>query len=195
MLRALRRLFAPTIAATLLLGLAAALAATLSASISTQIAATYRGSNDLGAPQFTLSAGLQPSIALSTGTGSYQADLLFSDTRTLAASATENLDLAGGLTDAFGSTLTFVTVKAIRICAAAANTNNVVVGGAASNTLLGVFSDATDKVVVKPGGCFVWAAPKTGAAVTASTGDILLVANSSSGTGVTYDIIVIGTSA
>jgi hypothetical protein len=173
----------------------AIVAATLTASINVNIVANYRGSNDLGAPSFSLTQSLQPSIALGTGTGSGQSDLMFSDTRTLAASGTENIDLAGSLTDAFGTTLTFVTIKVIKICAATANTNNVVVGGAATNTLLGVFSDATDKIAVKPQGCFIWVAPKVGATVTASTGDILLIANSAGSTGVTYDIIIIGTSA
>lgn len=49
----------------------------------------------------------------------------------LAASASENLDLAGGLTDDFGATLTFTAIKEIIIHASSANTNNVLVGGAA----------------------------------------------------------------
>ena len=186
-----------TLAAALagILVTASLIAATLTAQINTAIVATYQGANDLGSPVFNLSQGLQAPIALSSGTGSGAADLLFADTRTLAASATENLDMAGSLADPFGTTLTFVTVKVVKVCAASANTNNVVVGGAGSNTLLGIFSDASDKIVVKPGGCFVWVAPGTGAAVTASTGDILLMANSSSGTSVTYSIWIVGTSA
>lgn len=170
-------------------------AATMRTTINTSIVASYVGSNDLGAPTFNLNEATQAPILLTTGTGTNQSDLMFADTRTLTASSTENIDAAGSLTDPLGTTLTFVTVKAIRICAASANTNNVVVGGAGSNTLLGIFSDATDKIVVKPGGCFVWVAPKVGATVTATTGDILLIANSSSGTSVTYDIIIVGTSA
>ncbi len=192
----MRRIFQTCIAALAgMLVTSAIVAATLTATINTNIVANYRGSNDLGAPSFSLTQSLQPAIQLGTGTGSGQADLMFSDTRTLSASATENIDLAGSLTDAFGTTITFVTIKVVKICAATANTNNVVVGGAASNGFLGMFDDATDKIRVKPQGCFVWVAPKTGATVTASTGDILLIANSAGGTGVTYDIIIIGTSA
>lgn len=188
----LARLFA---AAALLGAVSAAVAATLVATLNVNIVASYRGSNDLGAVAFALTDSLQPSIRLDNGTGAGQADLMFADTRTLAASATENLDLAGSLVDPVGSTLTFVTIKVIKVCAATGNTNNVLIGGAASNTMLGIFDDATDIVRVKPGGCFIWIAPKVGATVTASTGDILKAANSSSGTSVTYDIIIIGTSA
>lgn len=77
--------------------------------------------------------------------------------------------------------------------AAAANTNNVVVGGAASNGFINWVGDATDVINVRPGGVFMLVAPdSTAYAVTASTGDILKVANSSSGTSVTYTIVIIG---
>lgn len=134
-------------------------------------------------------------IVLANGTGAGQADRIFSDQRTLTASSTENLDLAGTLTDVYGATITFARVKAIIIGAASGNTNNVVVGGHASAAFVNWVSDATDKIVVRPGGLFVLAATDaTGYAVTATTGDMLTVANSSSGTSVTYDVIVIGSS-
>jgi hypothetical protein len=172
-----------------------AVAQSLNVTISSVVSGSYRGSNDLGAPVFSLNPALQEPIVLSTGTGANQANRMFSDERTLAASATENLDFAGSLTDPLGATLTFVTVKVLKVCALSTNTNNVVLGGAESATLLGIFGDASDKIVVKPGGCFVWVAPGTGATVTATTGDILLVANSAGSTSVTYRILIVGTSA
>jgi len=166
----------------------------LNLTVEAQIKGYYRGPNDLAAPQQVFS--LSEALKLVTGTAAEQADLVFSDTRTLAASASESLDLAGGLADAFGQTLTFVEVVAVLIKAAEGNTNDVVVGGAPSNTLASFFGDATDKVLVKPGGLLLLAAPGNPAyAVTASTGDILKVANSSSGSAVTYDIVVVGRSA
>lgn len=133
------------------------------------------------------------SDAITSGTGADQANMIFVDTRTIAASTTEDLDLAGGLTDAFGAAITFTKIKAIMIKAAAANTNNVHVGGDA-NGLAGLFGDLSDLIVVRPGGTFYISAPDaTAYAVTGGTGDILQVANSSSGTGVDYDIIIIGT--
>lgn len=148
------------------------------------------GPADLGEQEFRIAAGLPTSLP--NGSGSGQANKVFADKRTLAASATENLDLAGSLTDPFGQTLTFTAIKAIFIKAAAGNTNNVVVGGAGSNTFIGPFNDATDKIVVKPGAVALITAPATGWTVTAGTGDILLVANSSSGTSVDYEIVIVG---
>lgn len=130
---------------------------------------------------------------ITNGTGADQANMVWSDTRTLTASASESLDLAGGLTDGFGSTITFTKIKGIVINAASANTNNVLVGGAASNQFINWVSDATDVIVVRPGASFVLMAPdSTGFAVTAGTGDLLKVANSAGTTSVTYDIILIG---
>lgn len=132
-------------------------------------------------------------ITLENGTATGQASKIFSDQRTLAASATESLDLAASLVDALGSTLTFATIKAIYIKASADNTNDVIVGGAASNAFYGPFDAADNTVQVKPGGAMLLVAPKTGWAVTASTADILKIANSAGTTGVTYDVVLVGT--
>lgn len=135
-------------------------------------------------------------LPLTNGTGANQADQMFSDQRTLAASATEDLDLAGVLTDSFGAAITFARIKVIMIMAAAGNTNNVLVGGAASAQFVNWVADATDKVVVRPGGVLLLAATDaTAYAVTATTGDLLRIGNSAAGTSVTYDIVLIGASA
>jgi len=157
------------------------------------INATLEGSNDLGTPSFPLSVSNRDDIA--NGTGLSQADLIFSDQRTISASGNEDLDLAGSLTDPLGSTLTFATVKAIYVRASSDNTNNVEVKPAASNGFDGPFADASDTLAIPPGGTLLLTAPVSGWSVTAGTGDLLNIANSGAGTGVTYDIVIIGTSA
>ncbi|MFE0036833.1 hypothetical protein [Streptomyces sp. NPDC059015] len=150
---------------------------------------------DLGtgrAPQ-----SLSRSMSLASGTGAGKADRIFGDRRTLAASATEDLDLAGVLLDSFGAQITFARIKGILIAAAAGNTNNVVIGNATTNawsTLLG----ATGTVTLRPGAFLAvgtGVADATGYAVTAGTGDLLKVANSAGSTSVTYDVVIIGASA
>jgi hypothetical protein len=165
---------------------------TLTTTIAGSITAKQVVALDAGSASFP--AAFTSSLALTNGTGASQADLLWSDTRTLTASATENLDLAGSLTDAFAAVLTFVKVKAIYVSAAAANTNNVVVGNG-SNPFLGIFTAGTDSVTLKPGYFVLWGGVGAGYTVTAATGDILKVANSAGGTSVTYSIMVVGTSA
>jgi hypothetical protein len=130
-----------------------------------------------------------------SGTGANQADKIFADQRTLTASSTEDLDIAaGGLVDAFGVTFTVARVRALLVEAAAANTNNVIVGGDANSVPF--FGAATHTVSVRPGGLLALFAPDaTGYAVTTGTGDIIQVANSGAGTSVTYNIVIVGASA
>ncbi|NUS78467.1 MAG: hypothetical protein HOV70_20025 [Streptomyces sp.] len=136
-------------------------------------------------------------MSLANGTAAGQADRVFSDRRTLAASATEDLDLAGVLLDAFGAAITFARIKGLIIAAATANTNNVVVGAAATNPWATLLS-ATGTVTLRPGAFLAVGtgqADATGYAVTAATADLLKVANSAAGSSVTYDIHIIGASA
>jgi hypothetical protein len=168
---------------------------TLSTKIRVELNATQTTPRDTGTA--TVPHGVSKTIALASGVAAGQADLIYSDTNTLAASGTATLDLAGVLTD-LGSTLTFVKVKALVVTAADSNTNNVVVGGAASNAFSSMFADATDKLVVRPGGfgaVSVGSGDLNGYAVTAGTGDQLLIANSGAGTSVTYTVAIVGTSA
>jgi hypothetical protein len=133
-------------------------------------------------------------LSFTDGTAANQVDKAWTDQRTLVGSATEDLDLAASLVDAFGDTVTFVKLKAVIILAAAGNTNNVNVTRPGSNGLV-LFLAAGDGIAIKPGGCFVWACPGTGITVTAATGDLLTFTNSAGGTDVIYDVILLGTSA
>lgn len=136
---------------------------------------------------------------LRTGTGAGQADKIFHDTRTLAASASEDLDMAGAtLTDAFGVAFTLARVKALLIRAAAGNTNNVLLGGVAAGMSTFLSPAATGIITIRPGATFAifaGVADATGYVVTPTTADLLHVANSAAGSTVTYDVIIIGTSA
>lgn len=138
----------------------------------------------------------QRGYSFANGTASGQADLLFADTRTIAASGTDDIDLAGTIKDAFDQTITFARVKGIFVVAADGNTNDVVIGAAATNTFVGPFGSATHTIKVQPGGFFGIVAPgATAWPVTATTADLLRVANGGAGTSVTYDIAILGASA
>jgi hypothetical protein len=134
--------------------------------------------------------------SLDNGTGSGQVDIIWSDTRTIAASGTDDLDLTGtALQTAFGANLAFVKVKVIAVYASALNTNNVVIGGAAATQFVGPFGAAAHTIALPPTGLFLVAAPLLGWSSVAATSDLLRIANSGAGTSVTYDIAVLGTSA
>ena len=166
---------------------------TLTTQVRAGISAKLVGSADFANPVFDLPA--HADISILSGAVDGKADLLFSDQRTLAADANEDLDLAGGLLDPLGATLTFVDVVAILLRAAAANANLVNMKPATVSGFLGPFGDASDVVSVQPGGVALFVAPNAGWPVTAGTGDLLNIANGGSVTPVTYDIIIVGRSA
>lgn len=139
-------------------------------------------------------AAAEDHFLLTSGVGSGQADKIYSVTNTLAASGTANIDLAGSVNDPLGAALTIVKLKLIRVTAAAGNTNNVQLTRPASNGVP-LFLAASDGLEIWPGGIFEWCAPGAGITVTAATGDLLTFTNSGAGTGVTYTVTVVGTSA
>jgi hypothetical protein len=163
----------------------------LQSTISVSIKALETAALDLSSPQNAIDFSVVTSLG--NGSGSGQAAKVFSDKRTLAASANEDLDLAGSLMSAFGAAITFASIKAILVRAKATNNNNVVIGPAASNGFLGPFADASDRISVRPGGVAIITAPATGWPVTPGTGDLLNIANSAAGSAIDYDIILIGT--
>lgn len=147
---------------------------------------------DRGSGSFT--PDIRFSNDFTSGIGANQADRLFTDDRQIAASGTEDLDVAGGLTDAFGATITMARVKAVFFQAALANINNVVIGAGTNPWLTAL--GATGTITLRPGAWFGLCAPDAVAyAVTAATGDILKVANSGAGTVVNYTVMILGASA
>lgn len=127
---------------------------------------------------------------LTDGAGSGKANLTFADVRTLGGGASEDLDLAGGLTDQFGRALTFTHVKQLRVLAPVTNAEDVVVGGAAANQFVGPFGAVTHTVAVVPGGEVNLVHPTTGWGVTAATADQLKILAGASGGD--YTIVIVG---
>jgi len=173
------------------------MATALTGKLRNEIRLTYDAGAELGTTSDdVLSSSNYWDWSVANGTGANEANLIFRDQRTLAASTSENLDLAGVLTDAYGTVITFARIKMIYVKAATANGGNIEIGGAGSNTWVGPFVDASDKVQVPAGGMFQMAdAGATGWAVTAGSADILLINNDDGGDTATYDIIIVGASA
>ncbi len=138
-------------------------------------------------------------LAFASGAGAGQANLIFSDRRTLALSSNESLDLAGSLAGLLGAKV-FTRVKAIYIFSAASNPADGVlrVTRPASNGVPFPNITAGDSIVpdLTPGAVRMLAdVTAAGIAVTASTGDLINFANSSGTAAATYDIIVLGADA
>jgi hypothetical protein len=161
-----------------------------SGSINISVRANLAGAADLGIPKAPVS--LEETITFSPGTDALgKADILWADQRTLIASATENLDLAGVLTGLLGGTVAAAEITAIALQADDGNTNDVQFFGAGSNAFNGPLSGTTPKLTLGPGDTAVITNRK-GWTVTPGTGDILLVANAAGGTPVGYTIVLFG---
>ena len=161
----------------------------LTANVVISAGGTYSSTVDLAAAQSTFA--LARTMALTFGGGASQANLVYTDTGSTAAAVDIDVN-AGGLLDAFGNTFTIIDMKALVVCAAVANTTNVLLGGDAASVPF--LDTAATTTTIKPGGCRVFTDPSaTGIVVTAATGDIIQVAPSA-GT-VAYDILVIGASS
>ncbi len=145
---------------------------------------------DLSTPTSALNFARQ--MGFTTGAGAKQADLIWGDRRTINASSTDSLDLAGSLTGPFGNSLTFARIKLLIVAAATGNTNNVNVTRPSSNGVPWALA-AGDGFPVVPGGLFLWYAPSAaGVAVTAGTGDLIDLVNSGAGSTVEYEIVIVG---
>jgi hypothetical protein len=165
----------------------------VTATLRATFAAKQTGSHDFGGPDF--SPEINKVINFTSGTGANQANIVWAGKRTLAASATEDLDFAGVLTDAFGATVATAELVAIYVEALPGNTNNVVLGDAVAP--ISLFGGTNPTFSVKPGGFFFVAAPQAAGLLTvgAGTTDDLKVTNSAAGTPVTYTIAILARTA
>lgn len=130
--------------------------------------------------------------ALSNGTGADQANAVYLDKFSIAASGSLNIDLAGTLTDRLGNPLVFTAVKAILLIADGTNVNNLIYGNG-TNPFVGPLSAGSATITLEPGGCALLLTPSAGGwAVVAGTGDVIKLANSGAGSAVTGTIVIVG---
>lgn len=135
-------------------------------------------------------------IEWATGTGSSQSDVIFSDTRSAAASA-DAIDLKGtsNLAGVYAN-CTFVEVRALLIINKSTTAGQILTVGAGSNpAFAGLFAATGDAIKIPAGGVLFWAAKYDGDGLipVATTGDILTIDPGAST--ISYDIVIIGTSS
>lgn len=161
----------------------------VAASLSVSLKAKQTGAADLGTPSMLVD--VSKSMEFTPGTAAVgQANVLFSDTRSLAASTGEDLDVAGVLADALGATIAAAEIVAVYVAAAPGNTNDVQVSRPAANGVP-LFLAAGDGFALGPGD-FSLRTYRNGVAVVAATGDLVHIHNGGAGTPVSYDIAIIG---
>ena len=110
-------------------------------------------------------------------------------------STTDDLDLSGSLTNVFGETVSFSTIRALIIHNRATVVgDDLDVGGAAANPLTSIHDGSgTAKYTIRASGIdFKWA-PLDGYAVSGGSADTLRITHAGSTEAIYYDIVIIGT--
>lgn len=163
---------------------------TLATNLIFRITTVYTDDNDLSDPSDTTL--LRWDDALTNGTGDNQADYIWHDRRTATAAA-DDIDLVN-LTcdDAFGTRLSFVTIKGIFIRNRTTTTDHALAVGGDAAPFVNWVGAGNDILNIGPDGLFMLWSPIDGYAV-AGGADVLQIdpgANT-----IEYDIIIIGTSA
>jgi hypothetical protein len=190
-----RRLLAPLVlVAALALGAAGYFTSTVTGSANGSISLTESATTSFTGVKASVTPTFSLNQSFTSGTGSGAIDVKWCIHDTVAASASDTVDLAGSRTNEFGATVTFAKVKVIAVKAATTNTNDVWVGGAAANRFNSFLKDSS-VAVVRPGYMLMLWGPGTGYTVTAATADKLLLKNSSGTTPVVFDFCAGGTSS
>jgi len=166
------------------------MAKTLTTNVEVDVLTQYVDSADLNTSRGVLSLKLEDDLA--NGTAVNQANLVWYDTRTLAATS-EQIDFAGVEREAFADLATFTKIKTLLIRNKQTTTGlTLTIGGGTTNPISTIFgATATNSTeVIGPDGWALKHNPVDGFAVTAGSADTLKL---DSGTNtVVFDIIVIG---
>lgn len=130
-------------------------------------------SNDLGDSQMVHLLSI--SKFFGSGTGANQADVVYSDSFSAAASPV-TYDLLGSLSSVLtGSAINFVEVVGVFVVNDSTTSTENLTIGAGSNPVTGLWAASGDAAVIGPGGLFAWTSPVDGVAPVAGTGDILTI--------------------
>ena len=135
-----------------------------------------------------------PQTTFADGTGANKADKMFSDSRTIAGSGNDDIDLAGSLSDEFETSLTFVIIKTILIHNTSSS-QEIQIDASVTNGWRAHWSATTQIKIPAGAWLLVHSAGSAGlGTVTAGTGDLLRITNNA-GTEAAYNIVIIGASA
>ena len=130
---------------------------------------------------------------LTDGTGSSQIKKIFRDQRTVSAASNDDIDLAGGLVDAFGLTITLTKLRMLLVLNNNTTAGDVLhIGAAGTNPMSTIFADTTDKLIVGPSGLALLYSPVDGYTVTGGSADVLRIRNPGANS-ISYNIYIAGT--
>lgn len=136
------------------------------------------------------------STSLLAGAGAGKAALFYANEFDLAASGSLDIDLAAGVNDVFGNSISFTKIRLLYIqvvtdAEAVKIGTSILVGGHAA-AVVSFLGAATDKIRIRNGGCFQLCANDIGYTVTATTADFIKIVNEDAVNALTVRIGVVG---
>ncbi|MBM3642237.1 MAG: hypothetical protein FJX15_13125 [Alphaproteobacteria bacterium] len=159
---------------------------TIDATLKASISVSQAGSNAFGGP--TWSGAFEFLKNFANGVAADQADIAYVAERTVTTGANDDIDLAGVLADALGTTLTMAKLVAMLLINrqkdGTANTTNLTIG-LGTNPFLGFLGGTVPTIgPITPGGVFMVSNPALAGlgSITGASNDILRVANSAGAT-------------
>lgn len=158
----------------------------------------YRNIDDLGTTRDDVSDEYK--IDWENGTGDNQVNGMYRRVETLLPNTETALDMAGSLVDVFGQTLTFATIKEIKLVNTGTAAAQIIKFGqlgtpTSGNLLTDIFDGLTTaRLKVLAGGMLHLVAPLTGYTVTGGSADVILISNEGAAA-VGYEIVIKGTLA
>jgi hypothetical protein len=165
---------------------------TLNAQILLQLLATENSSSDLSTT--VRRTNVSESLTFTNGTGANQAQIVWSDSRTIAAGSNESIDLLS-LDDDRG-TLVFSAIKAIYVRATGASSVFWTGFGVGDDWDTGPLqAPAASGLFIPPGGLLLVTNPSAAGWAVAAPSNEIAIQNSSETAAATYDIILIGEGA
>jgi hypothetical protein len=159
--------------------------------------------------QFAMSGSIESDTGLARGTAALasvwttdlkngiladQADLVYTlKAQSIASAGTLSIDVAGTLTDPFGTAFTPAKLRVVWIYSRSNNTTDLtLLGGGAAVPIL---NTAATTATLRPGGMFLTTdSSTTGIPVTATTADIIQIVNAA-GAAALVDVVLVGTSS
>ncbi len=160
--------------------------------IQTLIRLTAKKGLDLSTPEDALNISPSKSVVFGTGTG--EMNLIWHDQRILVGGANEDLDL-GVLTDSFGVSSGFDTIKLLFFQNVSGNGASIEIGNAASNPNPLWLSVPTTTQTLNDGQMIMCYDEDSGFDVSGGAADELRIANSDGSLSVTYNIVLGGISS
>jgi hypothetical protein len=159
--------------------------------LSLQVSSTLDKPESIGFATYTASDSHLDIIE--NGTGANKSNMVYSTFLNISASSNIDQGLFDAESSELGGLIAFLKIKVVVITAASTNTADVQVGGG-SNAFSTMFANASDALLLKPGGLIALSAAETadGFGVTPATGDLLRFTNLSGSDAASVTLTLIG---